>query len=156
MISPNINPHPAPVSAQLRGRFCAELYLLFGVIVYNFPISMNNFNYQNTTRYVFGHGEYLNIGHLLSPIARKVLLHYGGGSVIRSGVTGLHGESRQTIEYKLTLDSNPQFTASMLVATARAAVKMYDRGDRGCKTVLDIAPADLSSLSREEMLAHLL
>jgi diaminopimelate dehydrogenase len=79
-----------------------------------------------------------------------------GGSVIRSGVTGWNGESRQTIEYKLTLDSNPQFTASVLVATARAAVKMYGRGERGCKTVLDIAPADLSSLSREEMLAHLL
>jgi len=79
-----------------------------------------------------------------------------GGSVIRSGVTGWNGENRQTIEYKLTLDSNPQFTASMLVATARAAVKMYNRGERGCKTVLDIAPADLSSLTREEMLAHLL
>ncbi|MBQ7329401.1 MAG: diaminopimelate dehydrogenase [Oscillospiraceae bacterium] len=79
-----------------------------------------------------------------------------GGSVIRSGVTGWNGENRQTIEYKLTLDSNPQFTASMLVATARAAVKMYDRGERGCKTVLDIAPADLSILSREEMLAQLL
>ena len=79
-----------------------------------------------------------------------------GGSVIRSGVTGLHGENHQTIEYKLTLDSNPQFTASMLVATARAAVKMYNRGERGCKTVLDIAPADLSSLSREEILAQLL
>ena len=79
-----------------------------------------------------------------------------GGSVIRSGVTGWNKENRQTIEYKLTLDSNPQFTASMLVATARAAVKMYARGDRGCKTVFDIAPADLSSLSREDMLAHLL
>ena len=79
-----------------------------------------------------------------------------GGSVIRSGVTGWDRENRQTIEYKLTLDSNPQFTASMLVATARAAMKMYERGDRGCKTVFDIAPADLSMLSREEMLAHLL
>ena len=79
-----------------------------------------------------------------------------GGSVIRSGVTGWNKECRQTIEYKLTLDSNPQFTASMLVATARAAMKMYARGDRGCKTVFDIAPADLSSLSREDMLAHLL
>ena len=79
-----------------------------------------------------------------------------GGSVIRSGVTGWNKENRQTIEYKLTLDSNPQFTASMLVATARAAVKMYARGQRGCKTVFDIAPADLSSLSGEEMLAHLL
>lgn len=79
-----------------------------------------------------------------------------GGSVIRSGVTGWNKENRQTIEYKLTLDSNPQFTASMLVATARAAMKMYDRGDRGCKTVFDIAPADLSALPREEMIAHLL
>ena len=79
-----------------------------------------------------------------------------GGSVIRSGVTGWNNESRQTIEYKLTLDSNPQFTASMLVATARAAMKMYARGDRGCKTVFDIAPADLSALSKENMLAHLL
>ena len=79
-----------------------------------------------------------------------------GGSVIRSGVTGWNQENRQTIEYKLTLDSNPQFTASVLVATARAAVKMYNRGDRGCKTVFDIAPADLSSLFREELLAHLL
>ena len=79
-----------------------------------------------------------------------------GGSVIRSGVTGWNKEHRQTIEYKLTLDSNPEFTASMLVATARAAAKMYARGDRGCKTVFDIAPADLSMLTREEMLAHLL
>ena len=79
-----------------------------------------------------------------------------GGSVIRSGVTGWEGENRQTIEYKLTLDSNPQFTASMLVATARAAMKMYARGERGCKTVFDIAPADLSMRSREDMLAHLL
>ena len=79
-----------------------------------------------------------------------------GGSVIRSGVTGWDKECHQTIEYKLTLDSNPQFTASMLVATARAAMKMYARGDRGCKTVFDIAPADLSLLTKEEMLAHLL
>jgi len=79
-----------------------------------------------------------------------------GGSVIRSGVTGWEGESRQTIEYKLTLDSNPQFTASMLVAVARAAMKMYARGQRGCKTVFDIAPADLSAMEREEMIAHLL
>ena len=79
-----------------------------------------------------------------------------GGSVIRSGVTGWNKESRQTIEYKLTLDSNPQFTASMLVATARAAMKMFYRGDRGCKTVFDIAPADLSAMPREEMISHLL
>jgi len=79
-----------------------------------------------------------------------------GGSVIRSGVTGWNGESRQTIEYKLTLDSNPQFTASVLVACARAAMKMRARGVTGCQTIFDIAPADLSPMSREEMLAHLL
>ena len=79
-----------------------------------------------------------------------------GGSVIRSGMTGWNGESHQTIEYKLTLDSNPQFTSSVLVACARAAMKMRARGITGCNTVFDIAPADLSSLSREEMLAKLL
>ena len=79
-----------------------------------------------------------------------------GGSVIRSGITGWNGENRQTIEYKLTLDSNPQFTASVLVACARAAMRMASRGISGCHTIFDIAPADLSMLSREEMLAHML
>ena len=79
-----------------------------------------------------------------------------GGSVIRSGVTGWNGECRQTIEYKLTLDSNPQFTASVLVACARAVVRMKDRGITGCQTIFDAAPADLSLMTREEMLAHLL
>lgn len=79
-----------------------------------------------------------------------------GGSVIRSGVTGWDGESKQTIEYKLTLDSNPQFTASVLVACARAAYKMYERGITGCKTIFDIAPADLSAMSRADMLANML
>ena len=79
-----------------------------------------------------------------------------GGSVIRSGVTGWDKESKQTIEFKLTLDSNPQFTASVLVACARAAMKMASRGDKGCKTIFDMAPADLSAMTREEMLAHLL
>ena len=79
-----------------------------------------------------------------------------GGSVIRSGITGWNGESHQTIEYKLTLDSNPQFTASVLVACARAAMKMASRGNTGCYTIFDVAPADLSPMSREDMLAHLL
>ena len=79
-----------------------------------------------------------------------------GGSVIRSGVTGWNGESRQTIEYKLTLDSNPQFTASVLVACARAAMKMKARGITGCQTIFDVAPADLSPMSRQDMLAHML
>ena len=79
-----------------------------------------------------------------------------GGSVIRSGVTGWDKESCQTIEYKLNLDSNPQFTASVLVATARAAMKMHGRGCVGCYTMFDIAPADLSYLSREEMIKTML
>ena len=79
-----------------------------------------------------------------------------GGSVIRSGVTGFNGENHQTIEYKLNLDSNPQFTASVLVACARAAMRMKSRGNFGCYTIFDVAPADLSPLSREDMLAHLL
>lgn len=53
---------------------------------YNGSIRMNSFNYYNPTRYIFGHGEYHNIGTLLQPIARKVLLHYGGGSIKRSGL----------------------------------------------------------------------
>ena len=79
-----------------------------------------------------------------------------GGSVIRSGITGWNGENHQTIEYKLTLDSNPQFTASVLVACARAAMRMKARGNTGCYTIFDAAPADLSLMSREELLAHLL
>ena len=79
-----------------------------------------------------------------------------GGSVIRSGQTGWNRECHQTIEYKLTLDSNPQFTASVLVACARAAMKMAGRGVTGCHTIFDIAPADLSPLSQEDLLAHML
>ena len=79
-----------------------------------------------------------------------------GGSVIRSGVTGWNGENKQTIEYKLTLDSNPQFTSSVLVAMARAAVRMKARGIAGCQTIFDAAPADLSLMTREELLAKLL
>ena len=79
-----------------------------------------------------------------------------GGSVIRSGVTGWNGESKQTIEYKLTLDSNPQFTASVLVALARAASRMAARGETGCRSIFDVAPADLSLMTREELLAKLL
>ena len=79
-----------------------------------------------------------------------------GGSVIRSGVTGWDGENKQTIEYKLTLDSNPQFTSSVLVACARALMKMHARGQTGCKTIFDIAPADRCPMSPEERLANML
>lgn len=79
-----------------------------------------------------------------------------GGCVIRSGKTGLHAEHTHTVEYSLSLDSNPEFTAGVLVAFARAVVRMKARGDVGCKTVFDIAPADLSPLSREALRAALL
>ena len=79
-----------------------------------------------------------------------------GGSVIRSGATGWNRESRQTIEYKLTLDSNPQFTASVLVAFARAVYRMSRRGVTGCKTVFDVAPVDLCTESRDDLIAHML
>lgn len=78
-----------------------------------------------------------------------------GGSVIRTGVTG-DGSNRHVIEYSLKLDSNPEFTAGVLVALARAIDRMGKRGITGCKTVFDIAPADLSPLSAEELRAQLL
>jgi len=79
-----------------------------------------------------------------------------GGSVIRSGVTGWNREHRQTIEYQLTLDSNPEFTASVLTCLARAASRMAGRGETGCRSIFDAAPADLSLMTREELLAKLL
>ena len=77
-----------------------------------------------------------------------------GGNVIRTGKTG--NGNHQVIEYKLTLDSNPEFTGSVLVAFARAVYRMAARGDHGCKTVFDVVPADLSMVSREELIAHML
>ena len=74
-----------------------------------------------------------------------------GGFVIRTGKTGINHENSHVIEYSLKLDSNPEFTASVLVAYARAINKLYNRGDYGCKTVFDIAPCDLSPLSGEEL-----
>ena len=79
-----------------------------------------------------------------------------GGSVIRTGKTGKDNCHSQVIEYKLTLDSNPEFTGSVLTAYARAVYRLAQRGDFGCKSVFDIAPADLSLQSREELLAHML
>lgn len=79
-----------------------------------------------------------------------------GGFVIRSGKTGMNKEHNHIIEYSLKLDSNPEFTTSVLVAYARAAKRMADEGVNGCKTVLDIAPAYLCEQSGEELRAHLL
>jgi len=79
-----------------------------------------------------------------------------GGCVIRTGTTGVAGGHTHTIEYSLKLDSNPEFTASVLVAYARAVYKAFARGESGCKTVFDIPPADLSPLSAEELRATML
>ena len=79
-----------------------------------------------------------------------------GGVVIRTGKTGQNEENTHVIEYKLKLDSNPEFTASVLVACARAIYKMYNRGERGCKTIFDIAPSDLTSMSPSEIRKTLL
>ncbi|MGN0916444.1 MAG: diaminopimelate dehydrogenase [Succinivibrio sp.] len=74
-----------------------------------------------------------------------------GGFVIRSGATGADGEHKHVIEYSLKLDSNPEFTASVIVAYARAIARLHKEGVTGCKTVFDIAPAYLSPLSGEEL-----
>lgn len=79
-----------------------------------------------------------------------------GGFVLRSGVTGFDKENSHIIEYSLKLDSNPEFTASVLVAYARAARRLFNEGVSGCKTVFDIAPAYLSSKSQEELRASML
>lgn len=79
-----------------------------------------------------------------------------GGFVLRSGVTGWDGEHKHLIEYSLKLDSNPEFTASVIVAYARAAYRLHKEGQTGCKTVFDIAPAYLSAKSGEELRAHML
>jgi diaminopimelate dehydrogenase len=79
-----------------------------------------------------------------------------GGSVIRSGATGWNNENKHTIEYSIKLDSNPEFTGSVIAAYARAVVKMNQKGDNGCKTVFDVAPAMLSPLSDDEIRAHML
>lgn len=79
-----------------------------------------------------------------------------GGFVIRSGKTGWNEENSHIIEYSLKLDSNPEFTASVIVAYARAAYRMSQNGESGCKTVFDVAPAMLSAKSGEELRAHLL
>ena len=74
-----------------------------------------------------------------------------GGFVIRCGKTGWNQENTHIIEYSLKLDSNPEFTSSVIVAYARAAYRMNREGQSGCKTVFDIPPAYLSAKSGEEL-----
>ena len=79
-----------------------------------------------------------------------------GGFVIRSGKTGKDGENTHIIEYSLKLDSNPEFTASVIAAYARAVYKMAQKGESGCKTVFDIPPAYLSAKTEEALRKELL
>lgn len=79
-----------------------------------------------------------------------------GGFVIRTGKTGMNGENKHIIEYSLKLDSNPEFTTSVILAYARAAVRMNNEGAKGCKTVFDIPPAYLSPKSGAELRKELL
>ena len=79
-----------------------------------------------------------------------------GGFVIRSGKTGFEKQNTEIIEYNLKLDSNPEFTSSVIIAYARAVARMAAEGRTGCMTVFDVPPAYLSPLSGEELRAHLL
>ena len=79
-----------------------------------------------------------------------------GGVVFRTGTTGENNQHKHIIEYKLTLDSNPEFTAGVLVACARAAYRMNAEGMSGCKTLFDIPPAYLHSMSADELRKNLL
>ena len=79
-----------------------------------------------------------------------------GGKVIRSGNTGFDNQNKHLIEFSLELDSNPEFTSSVLVAYARAAYRMSKEGVVGCKTIFDVAPAYIHSASPEELRKNLL
>lgn len=79
-----------------------------------------------------------------------------GGFVIRTGATGWENENKHVIEYSLKLDSNPEFTASVIAAYARAAFRLSREGQKGCKTVFDIAPSYLSAADGSELRKHML
>ena len=79
-----------------------------------------------------------------------------GGFVIRTGKTGKNLEHNHVIEYSLKLDSNPEFTSSVIVAFVRAAYRLNIEGQSGCKTVFDIPPAYLSAKSGEELRKEML
>ena len=102
--------------------------------------------------------DYDTIVHFISE-EELLTKHAGlahGGFVIRSGKTGMQKENNHIIEFNLKLDSNPEFTTSVLIAYARAAYRLNKEGSNGCKTVFDIAPAYLSAQDGAELRAHLL
>ncbi|MBQ8338808.1 MAG: diaminopimelate dehydrogenase [Oscillospiraceae bacterium] len=110
-------------------------------------VNMPNYFADYDTTVTFISAEEMNREHSSLP---------HGGFVIRSGNTGWESENRHIIEYSLKLDSNPEFTASVILAYARAAVKLSDKGQHGCKTVFDIPPAYLSPLNSAELREKLL
>ena len=110
-------------------------------------VEMPNYFDEYDTTVTFVSQEELNANHAGLP---------HGGSVIRSGRTGLSGEFGNTIEFSLQLDSNPHFTGSVLCAAARAAFRMNEAGQTGARTMLDVPPALLSPLSGEELRAHIM
>ena len=101
----------------------------------------NNFSYYDTTVHFISEEE-LQRDHSRLP---------HGGFVLRSGKTGWKEENSHVIEYSLKLDSNPEFTSSIIIAYARAAYKMNQEGQSGCKTVFDVAPGYLSAESAADL-----
>jgi len=110
-------------------------------------VTMPNYFADYDTTVTFISQEELNRDHAGIP---------HGGSVIRTGTTGQNGENTHVIEYSLKLDSNPEFTGSVLVAMARAAKRLADAGETGCRTIFDIAPALLAPQTPDYLRAHML
>ena len=110
-------------------------------------VTMPNYFADYDTTVTFISQEELNANHAGLP---------HGGTVIRSGRTGLDYEFGNTVEFSLDLDSNPYFTGSVLASVARAAYRMHEDGKVGAYTMFDIPPALLSPLSAEELRAHLM
>ena len=115
-------------------------------VEYQIKTMPNYFSDYDTTVHFISEDE-LNRNH-------SGLAH--GGFVIRSGKTGHNYQHNHIIEFNLKLDSNPEFTSSVLVAYARAAYRLNREGQSGCKTVLDVPPSYLSAKSGDELRAHFL
>ncbi len=110
-------------------------------------VTMPNYFADYDTTVIFISQEEMDQNH-------KGLPH--GGSVLRSGMTGVDGQYGNTVEFTLNLDSNPFFTGSVLTAVARACVRMNKEGTTGGRTIFDIPPCYLSETPREELIAHML
>ena len=143
------NEHPEFTARQMHLRECwvvAEDGADKAAIEEAIKTMPNYFEHYDTT-VTFITQEELNRDHSGLP---------HGGSVIRSGRTGLDSEYDNTVEFTLNLDSNPFFTGSILAAAARAAYRMNSEGQSGARTLFDVPPAYLSHHTREELLAHML